>query len=288
MNNQYRVLQVEDCVNDAELNLHQLQRSGWHVLSQRVQTAPELKAALQTKSWDLILCDDRLPGFDALGALGVYKELGLDIPFIVVSGQIGEEQAVKLIKAGAHDFVMKHRLANLAPTVERELLAAQQRSVRKRAEATIAFLAAIVQHCEEAIVGETLDGCIVSWNAGAERLYGYSAPEVIGGSGAVLVPPQRMIERDGILEKVRKGERVSHLETVHLSKNRTPVQVSVSVIPVQQPASPVVGVATVAQDITERKKEERERLGLIADLTAALAKSPSQKSSDPDKLGSEP
>src|SRR5215471_20713808 len=110
MSNQYRVLQVEDSVNDADLNLRQLRRSGWEVQSERVQTGPELKKALQAQRWDFILCDDRLPGFDAMGALAVYKELRLDTPFIVVSGQIGEEQAVRLIKAGAHDFVMKHRL----------------------------------------------------------------------------------------------------------------------------------------------------------------------------------
>src|SRR5215471_14750139 len=99
----YRVLLVEDCAVDARFNLHALERGGLQVKCERVDTADSMKSALESKDWDFILSDHRLPGFDALEALALYKGKGLDIPFIIVSGQIGEELAVKLVKAGAHD-----------------------------------------------------------------------------------------------------------------------------------------------------------------------------------------
>src|ERR1700745_112596 len=118
MNNQHRVLLVEDCVMDALLNVRELERSGFRVVWERVETAAEMQAALAAKPWDFILCDYDLGGFDGLAALAVYKESGLDIPFIVVSGMIGEEQAVQMIKAGAHHYVMKDHLDQLGPTVK--------------------------------------------------------------------------------------------------------------------------------------------------------------------------
>src|SRR6266404_685356 len=113
----YRVLLIEDSVQDALFNLRELERSGLTIEFQRVENAPDMRAALEAKSWDFILCDYQLPQFDALAALGLYKERGLDVPFITVSGQIGEEQAVKMIKAGAHEYVMKDHLIELAPAV---------------------------------------------------------------------------------------------------------------------------------------------------------------------------
>src|SRR5262249_32681013 len=149
---------------------------------------------------DFILSDYQMAGFNGLAALAMYKDTGLDVPFIVVSGQIGEEQAVKLIKAGAHDYVMKDNLDQLAPAVRRELMAAEERWIRKRAQATESFLASLVRDCDDAIIGEMLNGQIVSWNAGAQRLYGYTASEIMGQSAAILESPYRPTEQSGILE----------------------------------------------------------------------------------------
>src|SRR5580765_3342769 len=132
----YRVLLVEDSVQDALFNLRELERAGLTIEFERVETAPDMKAALEAKTWDFILCDYHLPRFNGLSALGVYKERGLDIPFITVSGQIGEEQAVKMIKAGAHEYIMKDHLIELAPAVKRELRAAEERCIRRRTRAT--------------------------------------------------------------------------------------------------------------------------------------------------------
>jgi len=270
MSNRFRVLLIEDCLHDAVLNLRQLEHAGLQVEHARVESELQMRAALQAGPWDFILCDYHLPRFDGLQALAIYREIGLDIPFIVVSGIIGEEQAVKLIKAGAHEYVMKDNLAELVPAVRRELQAAEERCIRRRTEATESFLASLVQSCDEAIIGQTLEGSIVSWNRGAERIYGYRPSEILGSSFSVLVPHYRPPGPPQILEKIRQGKVVPHFETVHLNKNGTPIEVSLTVSPVRDLRGRVIGASSVTRDISDRKQEEAERLGLIEDLTAAL------------------
>jgi PAS domain S-box-containing protein len=268
----YRVLIIEDSVEDAFFNLRALQRAGLEIQSERVETLPQLTNALETKSWDFILSDYQLPGFNGLKALEMYKQRGLDIPFIVVSGMIGDDQAVKLIKAGAHDYVLKDNLAQLVPTVKREILAAEERWIRQRTHATDSLLASLVRECDDAIIGEMLDGQIVSWNSGAERLYGYTASEIIGEPATILEVPYRPAEQPLVLDRLRHEQRVPRFETVHLRKNRTPVEVSLTISPIKEPrGGRTIGASTVARDITARKQEENERLSLIQDLAAALA-----------------
>lgn len=272
----YRVLLIEDCAQDAFFILRALQRGGLEVQSERVETAADLQNALQTKSWDFVLSDYQLSGFDGLAALELYKRSGLDVPFIVVSGLIGEEQAVKLIKAGAHDYVMKDNLAQLVPAVKRELLAAEERWVRQRTQAAESLLASMVRDCDDAIIGEMLDGQIVSWNRGAERLYGYTASEILGESARKLESPYRPAEQPLILERLKREGRVPRFETVHVRKNGTPIEVSVTVSPIKEPRGRIIGVSTLAQDISMRKQEENDRLALIQDLAAALAENQSK------------
>ena len=281
MSVRYRVLLVEDSVQDASINIRALERAGLDLESERVETASQMEAALEAKPWDFILCDFHLPEFDGLAALDLYHARGLDIPFIAVSGQIGEEQAVKMIKAGAHEYVMKGNLHQLAPAVLRELQSAQERCIRQGTHATEDYLASIVQHCNSAIFGETLDGAIVSWNAGAERLYGYTPSEILGGSSSLLVPNHRPSEQTGIRECISQGQQVPAFETVHLCKNRTKLAVSLAVSAVRDARGRVVGISTIVEDISRRKEEESERLVLIQDLTAALANSLGSTSSEP-------
>lgn len=280
----YRVLLVEDCVADALLAVRQLEHGGLPVEYERVETAAQMQAALKAKTWDFILSDFHLPRFDALAALALHTESGLDIPFIVVSGLIGEEQAVKLIKAGAHDYVMKDQMEKLVPAVKRELQAAEERCIRRRSQSTEAFIVSLVQSCDDAIIGQTLEGNIVSWNEAAERTYGYTASEILGSSSSMLAPSYRPPDQTEILEKIRRGEAVVHFETVHLHKDRTPVEVSLTVSPVRDSRGRIVGASTVAQDITHQKVEEAERLGLIQELTSALAAAANTEAKDANSL----
>jgi signal transduction histidine kinase len=127
-----RLLLVEDCQPDAELLLYELQAGGYDIMLERVETAEALRAALDTKSWDLVVSDYSLPSFSAPEALAVVKETHPELPFIIVSGTIGEDTAVTSLKAGAADFLVKGRLARLLPAIERELREAALRSTRVR------------------------------------------------------------------------------------------------------------------------------------------------------------
>ena len=129
-----RVLNVEDSDQDAALLARHLKRAGYELLSNRVETAEAMKAELSSGDWDVILCDYSMPQFNALGALSVVQEMGLDIPFIIISGTVGEELAVKAMLAGAHDYLMKDNLVRLGPTIERELEDAENRRARRQAE----------------------------------------------------------------------------------------------------------------------------------------------------------
>jgi CheY-like chemotaxis protein len=129
-----RLLVVEDSPRDAELIVRELQRRGYAVTWRRVETEAEMKAALDAEPWEAVVSDYRMPHFDGLAALRVLQEKGLDIPFILVSGTIGEELAVAAMKGGAHDYLMKDKLARLAPAIERELAQAFVRRERKRAD----------------------------------------------------------------------------------------------------------------------------------------------------------
>jgi signal transduction histidine kinase len=128
------VLLVEDSKLDAELLARALERGGFEVTWVRVDTAEDMEAALRKQVWDIILCDHAMPQFNAPQALELLKRHNIDVPFIIVSAYIEEETAVAAMKAGAHDYIMKDRLARLVPAVERELRDAEVRRARARSE----------------------------------------------------------------------------------------------------------------------------------------------------------
>jgi two-component system, cell cycle sensor histidine kinase and response regulator CckA len=134
MSQPLRVLIIEDSESDTGLMVRQLENAGHEVRASRVQTAQALRAALAGPAYDAIIADYHLPQFDAPTALEIVRESGQDIPFVVVSGTIGEERAVALMKAGAHDYVMKSNLARLAAAVEREMRDALARRELRRTE----------------------------------------------------------------------------------------------------------------------------------------------------------
>ncbi len=129
-----RVLIAEDSENDAMLVLRRLRQGGYEPLYERVDTPEAMKAALATASWDIVIADYSMPRFNGLAALKVLKETGQDLPFLIVSGSIGEELAVAAMKSGVHDYIMKNNMARLLPAVERELREAKNRRARRQAE----------------------------------------------------------------------------------------------------------------------------------------------------------
>lgn len=128
------VLIIEDSEDDALIILLELRRGDFNPIWEQVETADELHHMLATRIWDVIIADYRIPGFDAPAALTIVKQSQLDIPFIVVSGKIGEQLAVEMMKAGASDYVMKDALIRLPEAVRREIREAQSRTERRQAK----------------------------------------------------------------------------------------------------------------------------------------------------------
>src|SRR5260221_4551315 len=117
----------------------------------------------------------------------------------------------------------------------------------------MAYLAYIVESCQDAIVGKTLDGKVVSWNSGEEAIYGYSAAEMVGREVSVLVPSDRMNDLTQIYERVKRGERVERFETVRVRKNGTAVEASLTIFPLKDAQRKGVGASTVCLDISQNK-----------------------------------
>ena len=137
----------------------------------------------------------------------------------------------------------------------------------KEADGAAAHLAAIVSSSSDAIASKTLEGIITSWNASAERMFGYTADEIIGQSVLTLIPPERHSEEDTILARLRAGERVEHFETVRMTKEGRRLDVSLTISPIRDRSGVITGASKIVRDITERKQLERERaelLGIVA------------------------
>lgn len=135
---------------------------------------------------------------------------------------------------------------------------------RKASQNASAHLAAIVASSEDAILSKTLDGIIVSWNSGAQRMYGYTPEEVIGKPVSILMPSEHPDELPQIMEKIRRGEPVAHYETVRIRKDGTYFDISLTVSPVRDDSGQVIGASAVARDITERKELDRRKNEFIS------------------------
>lgn len=137
---------------------------------------------------------------------------------------------------------------------------------RHRADEARATLAAIVTTSSDAIVSKDTNGTIVTWNAGAERIFGYKAEEVVGKSITILIPPERLAEEDQILARIRRGEGVDHFETVRRRKDGSAVDISLTVSPIRDARGVVVGASKIARDISDRKRHERQQVVLMNEL----------------------
>jgi len=136
--------------------------------------------------------------------------------------------------------------------------ATQDVTERQLAEQALTLFKALVESADDAVIGKTLDGTITSWNPAAARLYGYSAEEVIGKPIALLAPPDRVDELPGILERLRRGERIERYETTRVRKDGTRVEVSLSVSPILDPQGRPIGATSIAYDVTARKQAEQQ------------------------------
>ena len=264
MNRPLRILMIEDSEADTELVLRMLRRAGYEPSFQRVDTAESMKAALATASWDIVLADYRMPQFSAPEALALLKESGLDLPFIVVSGGIGESTAVAAMKAGAHDYLMKDNLARLVPAIERELREAANRAGKRRTSEELRDselrYRLLWETAMDAILLTDTEGLIRFANPAVEHVFGYRPDELVGRSLEVLQPEHlreshfRAVER--YLKTDRKGANWHAIEMPAVRKDGTEIPVEAAFSDMECDGKRwFVGFI---RDISERKRTEKE------------------------------
>ncbi len=380
-----RLLHLEDSPRDAEMIRHRLDVADISCDILLANSKDSFEAALTREAFDLIISDYNLPGYDGVTALKQAQALQPGVPVILISGTVGEEEAVRCLQIGATDYLLKGRLDRLVPAVQRALQEAETRRSRKsvegalgesearkaaildsvldcivtmdangtviefnaaaartfgytkadaigrsladlivpprfrerhraglahylatgegplvgkvieimamrsdgaelpvelaitairlgsatlftgvlrditarqQAEATRARLAAIVDSSDDAIFSIAMDDTILTWNAGAERLYGYAASEMIGRRRALLVPAGQSAELVSIMERAARGEAGEPLETRRQRKDGSVVDVSLVISPMTDATGRITSVSTIARDITSRKKAE--------------------------------
>lgn len=267
-----RVLLVDDSEHDTHMVIDYLGSIGYGAHHRRVSDEESMEAALCDEQWDVVLCDYAMPKFNVLGALSLLKRKKLDLPFIVLSGAVGEEQAVEVMKAGAHDFVGKEKLTRLGPAIDRELGDAKVRAQRAVDMEKLLYLAAIVDSTGEAIVSQNLDGIITTWNSGAEQLFGYTEAEAVGKSVLLIIPERLHSFRMEMFDKLRRGESMDPVETRRVRKDGTELDVYLAISPIKDAAGKLLGASAIAYDITARKKIEEERTQMIDQLNDTLSK----------------
>jgi PAS domain S-box-containing protein len=257
-----RVLIIEDSDRDVALELRALKAAGYQVTYVVVETAAEMKATLIKQAFDIVISDHDMPQFDAAGALAVLKQSGLDIPFIIVSGAIGEETAVALMKAGAHDYVMKDKLARLVPAVQRELREAESRRVRKKAEQAQVRLVAMLE-ATPGFVGyaDAKDTHIIYINTAGQKMIGVQAQEDVTQLKIADVHPEwtNKLFRDEIIPTaIRDGLWTG--ECAFLNRDGHEIPVMMTLLAHKSPSGEVERFSTVSIDITDRKQAEEKLL----------------------------
>jgi len=262
MKKEIKILIVEDSPDDLLLILREFKQAGYEVLHERVYTAEALKQAL-TKDWDVIISDFRMPSLNGLEALEIVKKTGKDIPFLIVSGSIGEDAAVEILKKGAADYIMKDRIARLVPEVERELREAEARREQVRMEQ--ALVESETKYRE--LVDEVSDGFFIMDKEGVTnfanlalaKMLGFRHPsELIGKNFMGFVSPD---VKEEVLKHFKNAMQAKSVSETIISKIIRPdgkekyLEIRPSFI---YKDDNVIGSRGVMRDITERKQLEQQ------------------------------
>jgi len=293
MNKPLRVLLVEDSEDDALLVLRELRRGGYEPISERVDTAPALAAALDGKVWDVIISDYRMPQFSGLAALKLIQERGLDLPFILVSGAIGEDLAVEAMREGAHDYLLKGSLARLAPAVERELRDAEARRQRKVAEETLReseqrFRLLVDGTPDYAIFMLDPQGQVSSWNTGARRIKGYEAGEILGRHFSCFFP-KKQAENGWPAKELEIARTEGRFEDKgwRMRKDGSSFWANVVMSALRDEEGNLKGFSKITRDLTEQKRIEDEIRTLNQELESRVIERTAELKSVVDSLETE-
>jgi PAS domain S-box-containing protein len=239
MTKMLRALIVEDSINDTELFVHELHQAGFEVIHERVETQPAMEAALRNRPWDVVLSDFSLPSFGGDAALRMLRDEALEIPFIFVSGTIGEETAVEALKSGAYDYVLKNNIQRLVPAVERAITEAKRRRELQRTEIALRQseykyrkLFEALRDAAVLVAAET--GRILDANPQAERLLGWERGKLIGMGHGQLYPRDTAPDASKrFLQSLPTADADYETEVAHRDGRRIRVRVSVTSLDLQ-------------------------------------------------------
>jgi len=262
-----RILIVEDSEDDAELLLLELRRGGYAPVARRVASGDEMKAALEEERFDLVISDYVMPGFGGLEALALFRERGLQVPFIVVSGHIGEEMAVAAMKAGADDYLMKDRLARLVPAIKRALQESEIRRAHQRANVALRDSEERFRQLAENIgaaffMFEGPDGkrpgALSYVSPGFKKVWGFPT-EALQEKPELWINSIHADDHERIVDhlwQLMQGQFAQEFRIVRMDMEIR--WVHLRSFPVRDEAGLVYRIAAIAEDITERKRAEEQ------------------------------
>ena len=263
----FRILYLEDDRTDVELVRARLEDEGFACNMVHAVTRSDFTAALDTGRFDVILADYRLPSFDGLAALEIAREKAPEVPFIFLSGTMGEELAIETLKKGATDYVLKHRLSRLGPAIQRALEEAEEHLERRKAEKALEQLSRqnelILNSAGEGIFGLDLEGNLTFVNSAAAQMLGYRVREIAGRHGHEVWHHSRADGspypetecaicaacKDGIIRRAKNE--------VFWRKDGTSFPVAYTSTPILEHGR-LIGSVVTFSDITKRRKEEEE------------------------------
>jgi PAS domain S-box-containing protein len=256
-----KILLVEDSASDAAMIIRLLHKAGYDIYNERVENATQMQAALDSQAWDVVIADYSLPQFDAESALLLLQKTGLDIPFIVVSGTIGEATAVEMMRAGAKDYLLKDRLSRLVPAVEREIRDANIRRERQQANQALKQVEArfsTVFHSSPISIAITRlkDNQFVDVNEAWQEITGFTKQEAIGRTPFDFEFWVNPADRSRLLQKLQESVPVQDFEFQLRQKSGDVADLFLSAELIE--LSGETCMLSMAQNITRRKQVERQ------------------------------
>jgi PAS domain S-box-containing protein len=252
-----RVLLVEDSIDDAALIVDELRCAGFDPKWKRVEVEKDYRAGLR-EAPEIILSDFALPQFSTLRALALLQEEKLEIPFIIVSGTIGEESAVESLKSGATDYVQKDRLNRLGPAIRRALRESHERAERRKVEALLHLQNTALEAAANGIVITDRAGRILFANSAFCSLSGYRPEEVLGANPRFLKSGKHDTRFYRKLWETILDGRVWRGEIINQRKDGTPFQEEMTITPVRDTGGTITHFIAVKEDVTERKALQQE------------------------------
>jgi len=257
-----RLLMVEDSEEDAALLLRELKKQGFDPIFERVETPAEMTTALDKHKWDVIISDYSLPRFSAPDALELMKTKAVDLPFIIMSGSIGEDRAVSALKSGAHDFIVKGTMSRLVPAIEREIRDAEERHARKQAEESLLQSSAEINDLyNQAPCGYhslNADGFFVRINDTELTWLGYERDELLGKRFIDVLHPDFIKSYQANFEIFKRSGTIHDLEFNMLRKDGSILPVVMNASALRDADGNYIMSRSIVFDTTERKRLEEQ------------------------------